>query len=92
MKKIICLLLAAPLLSAPAIAGEKEETAAQSEEATKKTDPNEVVCEYRRPTGSRIREKICRTRAEAEEETRLNRHMLERGSGSVGRTMASPNG
>lgn len=91
MKKIICLLLAAPLLSPPAIAGEKEEIAAQSENA-QKPDPNEIVCEYRRPTGSRIREKICRTRAQAEEEARLNRHMLERGSGSVGRTMASPNG
>lgn len=84
------------LIAAPAAATEpaqSPENAAKSDDTRKAgSDPNEIVCEYRRPTGSRIREKICRTRAQAEEEARLNRHMLERGSGSVGRTMASPNG
>ncbi len=84
---------AALAMAVPVVAGENDETAVTDDgENAQKPDPNEIVCEYRRPTGSRIREKICRTRAQAEEEARLNRHMLERGSGSVGRTMASPNG
>lgn len=82
-------------IAAPAIATEPvqpADNAAKLDETRGRARPERDRLRISPPDRHRIREKICRTRAEAEEEARLNRHMLERGPGSIGRTMDSPNG
>ena len=74
MKKL--LFCAALLLSGPAFA---QRSASPNGAGARSSDPNEVVCRNIGELGSRLnRSRICKTRAQWEEERRLLRQNVDR--------------
>jgi invasion protein IalB len=71
------LLLAAPAVWAPAFA--QASTQPQQQNAKPARDPNEIVCERQKETGSRLAStKICKTRAQWAEDQRADRMVIEK--------------
>jgi hypothetical protein len=70
-------LLAAPAVSAPAFAQASPQP--QQQNAKPARDPNEIVCERQKETGSRLAStKVCKTRAQWAEDQRADRMTIEK--------------
>ena len=85
MREICTSLLLAAFLSAPAIAADTPKD--------KKRDPNKVICKVDKSTGSAISDRICKTRAEWDEEKfRTQEFLDDRGRVGQQQRPAGPGG